>query len=436
MTAWQSQVSAEVERMTPEVIAFRRQLHRNPEPSGEEYQTSLLLYQELNDIGLDVRMGPEGRGVIADLHPVASQRNGSTNYPMLAFRGDIDALRIHDCKTADYRSKVDGIMHACGHDAHSAIVLGTAKLLKHLARQDALPWPVHVRFIFQPAEETCEGALDMIGAKALDGVSAILATHMEPGLPYGKVGFRKGPLTASCDAIHFDVQGTSGHGARPHEAHDPIAASAQLLNALYLSIPRLTESHEAVVLSIGQIHGGTSANVIPESVHLEGTLRTLQKQVRDETIAHIHRIAEGIATATQTQITFRLAIGTDAVVNDSTVIDLAKEACVEFAGHESIHEIQRPSMGGEDFAFYLRHVPGALLRLGCALPGRENPPLLHSSDFDIDERVLPFGVRLLAGSLIRAFEPNTRWQTELVGQRSDLGQSAPRSSTPPSGRTP
>lgn len=434
MTAWQSQVSAEVERMTPEVITFRRQLHRNPEPSGEEYQTSLLVYQELSDIGLDVRMGPEGRGVIADFRPPSSLWNGSASHPMLALRADIDALRIHDCKTAEYRSKADGIMHACGHDAHSAMVLGTAKLLKSLARQDAIPWPVHVRFIFQPAEETCEGALAMIGAKALEGVSAILATHMEPGLPYGRVGFRKGSLTASCDAIHFDVQGTSGHGARPHEAHDPIAASAQLLNALYLSIPRLTESHEAVVLSIGQIHGGTSANVIPESVHLEGTLRTLQKNVRNETIAHIHRIAEGIATATQTQINFRLAIGTDAVINDSTVIDLAREACVEFAGPESIHEIQRPSMGGEDFAFYLRHVPGAMLRLGCALPGRESPPLLHSSDFDIDERVLPFGVRLLAGSLIRAFEPDTRWQTELVGPRSDLGPSP--SSTPPSGKTP
>lgn len=413
MAAWQSRLSAELDRITDSLIEIRRSFHRNPEVSGEEFQTSLTLYQILGDLGLSVRMGPEGRGVLADLDMF--DPSGST---ALALRGDIDALRIHDCKKVDYRSQNEGIMHACGHDAHATLILGAAMLLQNMARNGELPWPIRARFVFQPAEETCEGAQAMIQAGALEDVSAIMATHMEPGLPFGKVGFRKGELTASCDVIRIRIQGSSGHGARPYEANDPVAAAAQLINTIYLAIPRVTQTHEAVVVSFGEIHGGSSPNVIPETVQLQGTLRTLQRSVRQETMRHIRRIAEGIAMATQTQIEVTFDLGTDAVRNDPAVIDLLRETCVEMAGGPAVYEIPRASMGGEDFAFYLDHVPGAMIRLGCARPGEEQWPMLHSSRFDIDERVLPFGAGLLARSVIAAFEPGSRWHQQLLETRT------------------
>lgn len=413
MTAWQSRLSAEIDQNTDRLVQFRRNLHRFPEVSGEEFQTSLSLYQILGDLGLSVRMGPDGRGVIADLDTFESEES-----TVVALRGDIDALRIHDCKKVDYCSEIDGVMHACGHDAHTTLVLGAAQAIQSLAKNNQLPWPIRARFIFQPAEETCVGAKAMIKAGALEDVSAILATHMEPGLPYGKVGFRKGELTANCEEIRIKIHGSSGHGARPYEANDPIAAAAQLINTLYLALPRVTQTHEAVVVSFGQIHGGTSANVIPETVELQGTMRTLQAQTRTETIRHIHRIADGIAMATQTEIAVSFDLGTPAVRNDGNVIDLLKENCAELLGMPAIYEVPRASMGGEDFAFYLDHVPGAMIRLGCAAPGASNWPLLHSTRFDIDERVLPLGANLLARSLIACFEPGSRFNTQLLQSRT------------------
>ncbi|RCS47723.1 amidohydrolase [Bremerella cremea] len=420
MTAWQSRLCAQIDQINDSLIEFRRSLHRNPEVSGEEFQTSLTLYQILGDLGLSVRMGPDGRGVIADLDTF--DQEGSS---VIALRGDIDALPIHDCKDVPYCSQKEGIMHACGHDAHTTVVLGAAQALQQLARNGELPWPIRARFIFQPAEEICTGARDMIKAGALEDVSAIIATHMEPGLPFGKVGFRKGELTASCEEIWIKIHGSSGHGARPYEANDPIAAAAQLINTLYLALPRVTQTHEAVVASFGQIHGGASPNVIPETVELQGTLRTLLPQTRLDTIRHIHRIADGIAMATQTQIEVKFDLGTDAVRNDSNLIDLLKENCVEFMGMPSVHEIPRASMGGEDFAFYLDHVPGAMIRLGCATPGTSNWPMLHSTNFDIDERVLAFGANLLARSTVAALEPGSRWQDQLLTPRSPTHHDSP-----------
>lgn len=401
---WRKRLATEVESSTPGLIELRRRLHRQPEPSGEEYQTSLTLYQQLGDLGLSVRMGPEGRGLLADLNTGAGN-----DLPILAIRGDIDALRIHDLKQTEYCSQIDGVMHACGHDAHTTIVYGAAACLQHLAREDALPWPIRVRFIFQPAEETSEGARAMIGSGALQDVVAIMATHMEPGLPLGRIGFKTGPLTASCDVIRIDIRGSGGHGARPYEANDPIAAAAQLVNAIYLAIPRVTQTHEAVVVTFGQIAAGQSPNVIPETLQLLGTLRTLEQSTRQDTMEHIRRIAKGMAMSTQTEIEVHFEVGTDAVRNDSAVIELLRETCVEMHGTAAVHNIPRASMGGEDFSFYLQHVPGAMIRLGCAEPGSSTWPMLHSPRFDIDERVLALGSHLLARGVINAFEPSAKW---------------------------
>ncbi|MCC9607659.1 amidohydrolase [Blastopirellula sp. JC732] len=399
--AWQSELAALISAQEPKWIEFRRRLHQNPEPSGHEYQTSLAIYQELNSLGIELRMGPEGRGVLAEWRTPHAESLPQA----IALRGDIDALRIHDQKDVPYRSQCPGLMHACGHDAHATMALWATSLVVELDRAGALPWPVRLRTIFQPAEETCVGALEMISVGALKEVREIYATHVDPSLPTGRIGLRVGALTASCDAVRIMIHGQGGHGARPHESRDPIAAAAQLINALYLSIPRVTDSQDAVVLSFGKIHGGENLNVIPEQVELFGTLRTLDLKVRQRTIDHIHRIIEGVQRATDTTIEVRFDVGTSAVINQAGSITHLKTAIVEAFGHEAIYEIPRASMGGEDFAFYLEHVPGAMARLGCRPPAAERAPLLHSALFDIDEAVLAIGARMMASAVIHAFEP-------------------------------
>src|SRR5215213_3341459 len=218
-------------------------------------------------------MGPDGCGVIAD-NP---SPNGAAR---VAIRGDIDALRIHDEKQVPYRSQREGIMHACGHDAHAAIVTHTAATLRRLELEGKAPWPLHWRAILQPAEETATGARAMMAAGALENVRSIYALHVDPSRRAGEIGLRTGAFTAHCDAIHITIRGRGGHGARPHESRDPIAAAAQLISTLYQFVPRANDSLDAVVLSFGQVSGGRNPNVIPEVVELGGTLRTLDADVR------------------------------------------------------------------------------------------------------------------------------------------------------------
>jgi len=395
---WQAQIDAAVESRREQMIAVRRHLHAHPEPSNFEHETSLFLFRILEEEGFDVRMAAEGRGVIADPPPAIDPGQG----PFLALRADIDALRIQDQKSVSYRSQNPGIMHACGHDAHTATMLGTLLALKDLQQQGGLPCPLRVRGIFQPAEETSTGACEMVDDDALANVEGVLAIHVDPGRQAGRVGLRAGVLTANCVGLNIRIVGRGGHTARPHEAADPIAAAAQLINALYLYIPRVTDSQDAVVLGIGQVHGGDNANVIPEEVELRGTLRTLDHRIHEDAIGHIHRIAEGIASASDTEITVSITAAAPAVRNDSTLIELLRRAAGEVLGPDGIDEIPRPSMGSEDFAFYLDHVPGAMMRLGTAGGERCSSPL-HSPDFDIEESTLPLAARTLARATVEWF---------------------------------
>lgn len=426
---WRRLINEAVDNRFDDMVAMRRQLHAYPEPSGEEFQTSLNLYRRLGDAGFDVAMGPEGRGVIADFpvergpsvprlstagvspSPSTSPGNGdgkASHSPLppgrIALRADIDALRIQDQKSIAYRSQRDGIMHACGHDAHTAIVWGALVSLADLAQRQALPWPLHLRGIFQPAEETATGAREMIGAGALDGVGAILANHVDPTRTVGRIGLRSGVLTANCDTMHVVIQGRGGHAARPHEASDPIAAAAQFINALYLSIPRVTDSQDAVVVTVGQIIAGHNANVIPDQVELRGTLRTLDARVREQTIGHVRRIAEGIGLSSRTTIKVEFAEGTTSVHNDPAIVDLLRQSALEVVGPDAIDTIRRPSMGSEDFAFYLDHVPGAMYRLGCASPRVGNFGL-HTPTFDVDEDALRIGAKILAQTAVAWCDP-------------------------------
>lgn len=389
------QLDCLIERRFERMVALRRHLHMNPELSGRERETSLHLYQLLGDEGFEVSMGHEGCGVVADLSPAGC--GGSQR--LIALRADIDALRIHDAKAVPYRSRCPGVMHACGHDVHTASVFGALGALKDLGREGLLPPGLCIRGIFQPAEETCEGATRMIGVGAIDAVDAILAIHVDPSRPVGCIGFRVGVLTANCDEMQIIITGRGGHAARPHEASDPIAASAQLINALYHFIPRVTDSQDAVVVTIGQISGGDNSNVIPEQVLLRGTIRTLERQVRQRTAEHIHRLAAGIAQTSDTKIEVQFGLGCHSVVNDARMIDLLWRAAHDVVGKEGLDEIARPSMGSEDFAFYLERIPGAMIRVGCAPPG-VTAPSLHSPTFDVDEAALRVGARVLARAVM------------------------------------
>ena len=307
---------------------------------------------------------------------------------MVALRADIDALRIHDAKQVEYRSRNDGIMHACGHDAHTATVFGALTAVKRLSDQGQLPWGVAIRGIFQPAEETCAGAQQMIEAGALEGVTSTVALHVDPSRHVGRIGLRSGVFTANCDEMHIRITGRGGHAARPHESNDPIAAAAQLINALYLYIPRVTDSQDAAVVTIGQLTGGDTPNVIPEQVSLHGTIRTLDRIVRRETMQHICRIASGIGSTTDTKIDVQFGLGCNSVVNDAGVVGVLRHAAREVLGSDGLEEIERPSMGSEDFAFYGGKVPTAMFRLGCT-SDRCGGASLHTPAFDVDEGSTP-----------------------------------------------
>jgi amidohydrolase len=243
----------------------------------------------------------------------------------------------------------------------------------------------------------------MIGAGALEGVAAIIALHVDPTRPAGKVAVRPGALTANCDAMQLVISGLGGHAARPHESKDPIAAAAQLISTLYQFVPRATDSHDAVVVTIGQIHGGENPNVIPESVELAGTLRTLDQRVREATIAHIRQLARGIGEVSGTSISVTFDVGVASVKNDPAITRQFCDAAIEVVGEENLEEILRPSMGSEDFAVYLDEVQGAMFRLGCGMASGGGP--LHTPKFDVDERALAIGAKILARTAVRLAAP-------------------------------
>lgn len=394
---WKQALDAIVASLDAELVALRRRLHAHPEPSGAELETSLLLYQRLADAGLDVRMGPDGCGVVAD-------SRGELPAGRVALRGDIDALLIQDEKTADYRSTRAGVMHACGHDVHATIATGVALALRRLEEEGKAPWPLAWRAILQPAEETATGARAMIDAGALEGVRAVFALHVDPTRLAGEVGLRAGAFTAHCDALHITVRGRGGHGARPHESRDPIAASAQLINTLYQFVPRVTDSHDAVVLSFGRVCGGHNPNVIPEQVELDGTLRTLDAAVRAATIEHIRRLSGGVGEITDTQIEVDFLASVPSVVNDPGATRLVSQAAAEVVGPGGVQRIARPSMGSEDFACLLEHCPGVMFRLGVATDLVAVTPL-HTPRFDVDEAAIAIGVRILARAVVTACGP-------------------------------
>jgi amidohydrolase len=390
MVDWWAEIDASIHSMADELIGTRRFLHAHPEPSREEYRTAEFLAGRLGEAGIPRRLIPSRRGVIAG--PESADPG-----PKVAFRADLDALRIHDLKDTAYRSTYEGVMHACGHDAHTTMALGAALALWEC--REKLPWAVPWRAIFQPAEEIGEGADEMVAAGAVHDVRAIVALHVDPELGVGKVAQRTGVMTAFCQELHVTVRGTGGHAARPHQSIDPIAIAAQFIGAVYSFVPRSIDARDASVVTFGAIHGGTNLNVIPERVDLQGSVRTLSWAAAVKVEERLRQLGRGLSDATGATIEIRLEPGVDAVVNDPAVTAKCVAAAKDVVGIDQVETIALPSMGGEDFAGYLAHAPGCLLRIGVAAEDRPRC-FLHSPYFDIDERALAIGAKVLARSVV------------------------------------
>ncbi|MDG3004079.1 M20 metallopeptidase family protein [Paludisphaera mucosa] len=390
MTDWRLALDRCIDSRADRLREVRRHLHVNPEPSREEYQTTRFLAERLEESGVPFSVVSSRRGILAGALDDSAG-------PLAAIRADIDALPIADAKDVAYRSARDGVMHACGHDAHAAMALGAAEAL--WACRGVLPAPNCWRAVFQPAEEVGEGAYEMVAAGAMAGVKAVAALHVDPERPVGRVGCRARELTAFCHDLDVVVRGVGGHAARPHLARDPLLAACQFLTTVYQAIPRSVDSRDPTVVTFGSIQSGTNANVIPGEAVLRGTIRTLSRQSSQRVAERLKQIADGLGAATETTFELSLNNCTEGVFNDPAVTALCTRAAGEVVGPENLDEIRLPSMGGEDFSGYLSLAPGCMLRLGVAGPGRAVHHL-HSPSFDIDERALVLGAKILARSAV------------------------------------
>lgn len=379
---------------------MRRHLHQHPELSGDERRTTESIASKIGKLDLPTRITSSGLGLTADF--ISSPT--LANHARLAIRGDIDALPIHDHKSVDYRSQCDGVMHACGHDVHATIVFAAMQLLVELHRRDQLPWPVAVRCIFQPSEELATGARQMIHEHALRDVEGILALHVDPNFSVGSIGLRPGTLTAFADMFHVRFEGRGGHGARPHLCKDPIDAATRWVQSAYRCVSRSLNPHKTVVISVGQIHAGHSSNVIPETAELKGSLRSLEPASRRVALETLEDVCEAVQRETGCKVDLRLDVAAPAVVNDPAFVQLLADAATQTIDPGAVSFIEEPSMGSEDFSYYLEKVPGAMFRLGIAGDQVGHEPL-HTPTFDVDERAIAVGAKVFAATAIRYFDP-------------------------------
>jgi amidohydrolase len=384
-----ARVQACVERLTPELVEMRRDLHANPELSWHEERTTALVAKRLADAGLTTR--PLGAtGLVADIGP--------EDGPVVALRADLDALPVPDLTDTPWRSTVEGVAHACGHDVHTAGLVGAGLALAEIA--DSLPG--RVRLVFQPAEEIMPGgALSSIAAGALDDVDRIFGLHCDPTVDVGSLGLREGPLTGAADSLDVRLTGRGGHTSRPHLTEDLTFALGKLVTELPAVLSRRMDPRAGVSVVWGMVRAGSATNVIPALGRAAGTVRMLDPVAWAD--------AEQVVTGTIDQIVEPYGVhaevsyvrGVPPVVNEHTstqVLARAIEAVVGVEGHLSTTQ----SLGGEDFAWYLEHVPGAMARLGTRTPG--GPTFdLHQGDLQVDERAIPVAAQVLAAAALGAF---------------------------------
>jgi amidohydrolase len=382
-----TEIKTLAQTLTPRLIEIRRHLHAHPELSGQEYQTAAYVAGVLSSCGLHVQEAVGKTGVVADL---GGQHHSSA---LLAIRTDMDALPITEKTPLEFASRHPGVMHACGHDIHTTLGLGTAMILSQLSQ----PLSGGVRFLFQPAEEIAQGASWMIRDGAMRNVTGILGVHVYPSIPCQTVGIRYGALTAAADDLEIFVQGESGHGARPHEAIDAIWIAAQIVTSLQQAISRTQNPLRPIVLTIGQISGGRAPNVIAEQVRLAGTVRSLHPETHAQLPQWIEGIVANICRTYGAEYELNYRRGVPSVQNDTRLTKLLEEVSRQAWGDERVQMITEPSLGAEDFALYLAHAPGAMFRLGVGFGDRPNPPL-HHPQFEADEQAIYTGVVTLASA--------------------------------------
>src|SRR5499425_481601 len=376
-----------------ELIAFRRDLHAHPEIGYHEHRTTSRVALRLAAAGLRPVMLPKGTGLIVDIGAP------SAGDSLVALRADLDALPINDEKNVPYRSTTPNACHACGHDAHTSVLLGAGLFLA--ARAGLGPLPGRVRLLFQPAEEVVEGALAAMGEGAITGVDRIFALHCDPRFEVGQVGLRTGPITGACDKIRVRVSGPGGHTARPHLTADLVYALGKIVTELPAALSRRVDPRSSLSLVWGEVSAGMAHNAIPEEGHAAGTVRCLDEQAWHGAPGLLDELVSSVASAYGVIAELDYVRGVPPAVNDGDSVRILGEAAELAIGPDAVAQAPQ-SLGGEDVAWYLESIPGALARLGIRGPQTPSDLDIHQPNFDVDERAIGVGVRLMAASALIA----------------------------------
>ena len=384
-------IARTVAERTTALRDVRRHLHRHPELSHEEHATTDFIAEQLAELGLAPRR-MAGTGLICDIP------GADPSLELMGLRADMDALGIPELSTVPYRSTVEGVSHACGHDVHMSAVLGAATALVRVADEGALRRGV--RLVFQPAEEMhpC-GALELIGQDVLDGVDSILALHCDPGVDVGHVGLKSGPITSATDPVRIQVRGAGGHTSRPHLTQDLVYALGSIATQLPAALTRRMDPRSGVNLTWGAIHAGSAFNAIPSAGTLEGTLRCLDHEAWDRAEQLLEEVLADLVRPWGVEARVTHDRGVPPVSNSPASVEVLAAAVRGVLGHENLDPTAQ-SLGGEDFAWYLEKVPGALARLGTRTPGGRTYDL-HMGDLMIDERAIGIGASVLAAACVQ-----------------------------------
>jgi amidohydrolase len=389
------------EEIRDRIIKFRREIHMNPELGGSEEKTAAFVAGILEDNDIEVKRGVAGWGVVGLL------KGGDGSGDTVALRGDMDALPIQDYKKVEYASSVPGIMHACGHDVHSAVLMGTAIVLGSLRERLA----GNVKFIFQPSEERPTGGADyMIKAGVLEdpAPSAIFALHTFPEMQVGTIGHKAGIMTASADRFRIVIKGKSGHASRPHQTVDAVLVSSMVISAIHHIVSRRTDPIHPAVISVGTIEGGSAPNVIAEVVEMRGTVRTLSPKTKKIMPPLIEKIIRGTTITMGATYEFLYEPGSPSVVNDWALNQLVKKCAVDVVSAQNVVELPDPMMGAEDFAYYTEKIPGMFIRLGTSNREKGLMTPLHSSYFDVDEDALAVGTKVMSWIAVNYLNKSVR----------------------------
>ena len=367
----------------PQAIALRRRIHSEPEIGLDLPKTTAAVLESLDGLDLDIEMSRSTSGVVATLR---GARPGRT----LLLRADMDALPMQEDTGLEFASKNAGAMHACGHDAHTAMLAQAAHVLA--SRRSELAG--EVRFMFQPGEEGAFGARFMRDEGILEGVDAVFAIHVDPRVPPGMIATKPGPLMASADTLDVELIGSGGHASMPHDAVDPMPVACELVTALQTFVTRRIDAFRPVVLTITQIRSGTTYNVIPENVRMKGTLRSVSEKSRRVAHDGIRRVCEGIASAHDVRAELKITEGYPVTVNDAGFVDFTASASRDLLGERALLEMPSPVMGAEDFSYLLEERPGAMVFLGVRPEGVDRPAPCHSNHMVINESAMQSGIAL------------------------------------------